>query len=156
MGVLSLWVCGCSVIVSLWVFCHCEFMGVLLLRVYGCFVFVSLWVFCYWELHVTCCVQSLWVYGCCIFVNLDMVFCHCKFMGVLSLGGMCHEIFYIFLFVHDLNFTIKYLIKIETEFENTFTCLSGVQMGLNRVKNWGRKSSDTLPLINELIGVMLM
>ena len=92
--------------------------------------------------------------GVVIFVNLDMVFCHCKFMGVLSLGGMCHEIFYIFLFVHDLNFTIKYLIKIETEFENTFTCLSGVQMGLNRVKN--RKSSDTLPLINELIGVMLM
>ena len=32
------------------------------------------------------------------------------------------------------------------QFENTLVCLSGAQMGLNREKNWGRKSRDTLPL----------
>ena len=29
---------------------------------------------------------------------------------------------------------IKYLDKIETEFENTFACLSGAQLGLNHKK----------------------
>ena len=41
-------------------------------------------------------------------------------------------------------FMIKYLGKIETQFENTLP--SGGQMGLNNEKNRGRKSRDTLPL----------
>ena len=32
------------------------------------------------------------------------------------------------------NFVIKYLGKIETEFENTLSCLSGAQMGSNHGK----------------------
>ena len=44
------------------------------------------------------------------------------------------------------NFVIKYLGKIETEFENTLACLSGAQMGSNHEKTGGRKSRDTLPL----------
>ena len=44
------------------------------------------------------------------------------------------------------NFVIEYLNKIETEFENTLSCLSGAQMGSNHEKNGGRKSRDTLPL----------
>ena len=42
---------------------------------------------------------------------------------------------------------IEYLSEIKTEFENTFACLSGAQMGLNHEKNGGRKSRDTLPVI---------
>ena len=38
-----------------------------------------------------------------------------------------------------------YLGEIETEFENTFSCLSGAQMGSNHEKNRGRKSRETLP-----------
>ena len=44
------------------------------------------------------------------------------------------------------NFVIEYLGEMETEFENTFTCLSEAQMGSNHEKNWGPKSRDTLPL----------
>ena len=35
-----------------------------------------------------------------------------------------------------VNFVIKYLGEIETEFENTLACLSGAQMGSNHEKNW--------------------
>ena len=44
------------------------------------------------------------------------------------------------------NFVIKYLGKIETEFENTLACLSKAQVGWNHGKNRGRKSRDTLPI----------
>ena len=40
-----------------------------------------------------------------------------------------------------------FLGEIETEFENTLACLSGAQMGSNHEKTGGRKSRDTLPLI---------
>ena len=44
-------------------------------------------------------------------------------------------------------FLIEYLGEIESDFENTLTCLSGAQMGLNHEKKTGsRKSHDTLPL----------
>ena len=41
------------------------------------------------------------------------------------------------------NVLIEHLGEIETEFENTFGCLSGAQMGSNHEINWGRKSRDT-------------
>ena len=49
----------------------------------------------------------------------------------------------------ELNFSIfviEYFGEIETEFEKTVACLSGVQMGLNHENTRGRKSRDTLPL----------
>ena len=78
MGIVLMWVYGCSVVVSLWVFCHCEFVGVLSLWVYGCSVIESLWVFCHCEfmgvllLRVTCymlcsVIVSLWVLYLCEF-----------------------------------------------------------------------------------------
>ena len=39
----------------------------------------------------------------------------------------------------------EYLSEIETEFENTFACLSGAQIGLNDEKNWGSKISLDCP-----------
>ena len=43
---------------------------------------------------------------------------------------------------------IEYLDEIETEFDNTLACLSGAQMGSNRImkKTGVQKSHDTLPL----------
>ena len=43
------------------------------------------------------------------------------------------------------NFVIKYLREIKTEFENTLTCLSGAQMGLNHENNWRSKISWHTP-----------
>ena len=37
----------------------------------------------------------------------------------------------------------------QKELKNTSACLSGVRMGLNREKNRGQKSGDTLPLKEE-------
>ena len=44
------------------------------------------------------------------------------------------------------NFVIEYLSEIETEFENTFACLSGAQKIWIMKKTGGWKSRDTLPL----------
>ena len=44
---------------------------------------------------------------------------------------------------------IEYLGEIETEFENTYACLSGAWMGLNQEKSRGQKSRDTLALKEE-------
>ena len=44
---------------------------------------------------------------------------------------MCYEIF-------------EYLDEIETEFENTLTCLSEAHMGLNQKETGGLKSRDTI------------
>ena len=47
-------------------------------------------------------------------------------------------------------FVIEYLSEIGTEFENTLSCLSGAQIGLNHEKNRGQKSRDTF-LVSELL-----